>query len=133
VLGKRNPPAGLKKKQKSPEKPNFSEDSSDGGDFSSGSDSDDDRTFVCGGSESESASECAKSDDEAEISGKKKVCLIIFIIKNILYKIFASKVSKSFQLAYFVYPHNGKYLNFFIIFYDFTRGLFSLRIFNQIG
>jgi hypothetical protein len=76
--GKRNSPVGLKKKhkspakkQKSPEKPKFSEDSSVGGDFSSGSDSDGDRIFHCGGSESESASEYAKSNDEADISGKK--------------------------------------------------------------
>jgi hypothetical protein len=111
---KRNPPVALEKKQKSPakkqkspEKPGFSEDSSDGRDFSSGSDSDDDRTFVYGGSESESASEYAESKDEAKISGNKGL-YYNFHNKNILYKIFASKVSKSFQLAYFIYLHNGK-------------------------
>ena len=60
------------KKQKSPEQKEKSPASSDNGDFSSGSDSDDDRTFVPekvveGESEYE-------SEGEAEISGHKGLC-----------------------------------------------------------
>jgi uncharacterized membrane protein len=53
-----------------------------------------------------------------QTSVEKKVCIIIFIpvikISYNVYKIFASKVSKSCQLAYFIYLHNGKYLIFLI-------------------
>lgn len=106
-----------KTQTKSPEKPGFSgfsdtaTSASVDGDFSSGSDSDDDRTFICRESEAESESEYVSgSEDEAEIRGNKGLYYNFYnkkyFIQNM--KIFASKASKSFQLAYFIYLHNGK-------------------------